>query len=340
MDGSSQLMFALQSPLGLRFGATHKVEKDRIIFEIDVPLKKGSHCSFRMELSGEEETIMGEVRIDRVLPKREGSLPRYIAKIVKMPEADRRSFEGWRRDLSTGGISRRMERDTAAVRLRLTEQMQGSTEAEARVVLDRMNAKSIYKRKEADRVEGDPFGLSHESGTAERADGDDIRSQLRESVQQLPDRLPTTPRLDEEADTHIGEAEQPKPSRTDPNWLRPPSETQRSSSSQDIEWLDKQVPLPLVVVDGGGQLVRISVTYLSAESYYADYLSGLRSSMFTVADVALETLYLPVELQFRLPDGSSITCQGQTVANTPQGTTMALEFDRKQRQHLTEVAGV
>ena len=116
MDRSSQLMFALQSPIGLRFGATQSVEAERITFEMDVQLEKGISCPFRMELTGVEDTVMGVVRIDRVLPKRQGALPRFVAKILDMPDVDRRAFDGWRRDQATGGISRRMERDPDAIR--------------------------------------------------------------------------------------------------------------------------------------------------------------------------------------------------------------------------------
>ena len=74
MDRSSQLMFALQSPVGLLFGATQGVEAERITFEMDVALSKGDTCPFRMELTGIEDTVMGVVRIERILPKRQGSL--------------------------------------------------------------------------------------------------------------------------------------------------------------------------------------------------------------------------------------------------------------------------
>ena len=89
---AQQLMFALQSPVGLRFGATIQVDADRVTFEMDLKIPKGTECPFRMELSGSEHTIMGTVRIEKLLPKRGTGPPRYIARIIEMPHADRSAF--------------------------------------------------------------------------------------------------------------------------------------------------------------------------------------------------------------------------------------------------------
>ena len=92
-------MFALQSPVGLRFGAAVDVDSDRITFEMDLKIPKGTECSFRMELSGEDDTIMGTVRVERKLPARGSSVPRYVARLLEMPMDDRQRFDGWRRDI-------------------------------------------------------------------------------------------------------------------------------------------------------------------------------------------------------------------------------------------------
>ena len=373
MDKSSQLMFALQSPIGLRFGATLAVEAERITFEMDVVLEKGTVCPFRMELTGQEDTVMGDVRIDRVLPKRQGSLPRFVAKVLQMPENDRKAYDGWRRDQATGGISRRMERDPESIRQQMSDQMRGSTDAEARVVLDKMNAKSIYKRKSSDRIEGDPFGLGNESADNTRTDQDEIRDRLRASAEKMPE-VST-----QEADTDKPTPTEPSPPPPAPKpapeseWLRPTKPTQTSTANQDIGWLntvDKSQsestpppqespekhrptqatpapaaqtspakpppPRPIFQVDGTKQPLSITVTYVSQKSLTADHTAGLKSSVITILHAALETLYLPVQLHFALPDGSSFTCMGQTVARTSKGTAIALELDTKQRKTLSE----
>ena len=53
-------------------------------------------------------------------------------------------MDGWRRDLATGGVSRRIERDPEQLRAQISNKMVGgATEAESRAVLERMNAKVI-----------------------------------------------------------------------------------------------------------------------------------------------------------------------------------------------------
>ena len=393
MDRSAQLMFALQSPIGLRFGATQGVEAERITFEMDVPLEKGTTCPFRMELTGVEDTVMGVIRIDRVLPKRQGALPRFIARIIEMPEADRRTFDGWRRDQATGGISRRMERDPDAIRQAMTDQMRGATDAEARVVLEKMNAKSIYKRKSKDRIEGDPFGLGNESSDGSRANQDALRDKIRASAQAMPTQPPAAQVPAAEPappEPEASEAWTPKDStESPPEWLRPVQETEVTSSNQSIEWLHESdqapghqakpepestytgfqaitpepepepepedtdpagVPEaaqegteiatgPTIEVQSHQQPIEISVTFSTAEALAAEYQSSLRSSAMTVQHPALEMLYLPVAITLTLPDNQALTCMGQTVARTSQGTAIALELDGKQRKILADMAG-
>ena len=180
MSTNANLMFALQSPIGLRFGATIEIDSDRITFEMDMKIPKGTECPFRMELSGQEDTVMGEVRIERILPPRGGSLPRFIARITSMPPEDRQQYDGWRRDLATGGVSRRLEQDPDSLKEQMSRQMMsGATEEETRRVLERMNSKRRYKRKEEGRIEGDPFGLEDETEAEARTDSASLRAKLR-----------------------------------------------------------------------------------------------------------------------------------------------------------------
>jgi hypothetical protein len=94
-----------------------------------------------------------------------------------------------------------------------------------------------------------------------------------------------------------------------------------------------------VVVDGSSRPITISVAYLTQASLSADLSNGLRSSAMTVQHTALEALYLPVEIQFTLPDGTLMSCKAQTVARTTGGTALALELDSKQRKKLAAAAG-
>ena len=94
-----------------------------------------------------------------------------------------------------------------------------------------------------------------------------------------------------------------------------------------------------MTVIGGQKPVLITVSYPSQDGLKSDYFDGLKSSAMTIQDPALEELYLPVEIQFTLPDGQTLNCKGQTVARTSKGTAMALELDGKQRKILADSVG-
>ena len=87
------------------------------------------------------------------------------------------------------------------------------------------------------------------------------------------------------------------------------------------------------------QPIQIVVTFPSVESLASEYASSLRSSAMTVQHPALEVLYLPVSITFELPDSQTVSCMGQTVARTSNGTAIALELDGKQRKLLADMAG-
>ena len=128
--------------------------------------------------------------------------------------------------------------------------MRGATDAESRVVLEKMNSKSIYKRKSKDRIEGDPFGLGHESEAGERADQDTLRSKLRASAEAMPAAPApgSVPQQDagtaaipvntEDLGLPIPPSASDASSAGDPEWLRPVKEADLSISNQTLDWLE------------------------------------------------------------------------------------------------------
>lgn len=371
MERSIQLMFAVQSPVGLRFGATLAMDSARITFEMNVELTKGTVCPFRMELLGVETTVMGSIRIDRVLPKRDGGLSRFVGRIMDMPESDREAFDGWRRDQATGGISRRMERDPDAVRQHIVDHMQGATEAESRMVLDRMNQKSVYKRKTTDQVEGDPFGLADEdvsrSGGGER-EGAEMRASLRAqgasaaaSVDASADAAPEASETRQPASTddsrqvnwalHV-EAQPSVEASPQMGWLSdaPPASAPKKTpapaavlapepaAAREVQ-ATAVVPRPIVVVQSTLTPIEITVTFVSQASLDEVYAQGLKASSLIVNDPGLDQLYLPVQVHLRLHDGHQLVCKGQTVLQTGQGMAIALELDSGQRASLAAKVG-
>jgi hypothetical protein len=366
MERSIQLMFAVQSPVGLRFGATLALDAARITFEMNVELNKGTVCPFRMELLGVETTVMGTIRIDRVLPKRADALSRFVGRIMDMPESDREAFDGWRRDQATGGISRRMERDPDAVRQHIVDHMRGATEAESRMVLDRMNQKSVYKRKTTDLVEGDPFGLADED--VSRSDvGEHEGAEMRASLRARGASAAAS--MDASADAAPEESERWQPEPTDDssqvNWALHVEAQPSVEASPQMGWLSGAppasthektpaaasvlasepasdpevqatavVPSPIVAVQLNLTPIEITITFVSQASLVETYARGLKVSSLIVNEPGLEQLYLPVQVQLKFHDGRQLVCMGQTVLQTGQGMAIALELDSGQRASL------
>ncbi len=355
---AQQLMFALQSPVGLRFGATTQVDAELITFEMDLKIPKGTECPFRMELSGTERTVMGTIRVERVLPKRSGSTPRYTARIVEMGMEDREAFDGWRRDLATGGVSRHIERDPEAIKAQLSgKMMSGLSEKEAKAVLDRMN-----QRRSGYAAPSEPDGVDF--GLAEEEDGltterDNVREQLKAT--QSDEVAPASPEDAEPVELNpVGFAaidldiEEPEPSapepETSPGWMpKPkdvdPKEAAAASPSAAVKdsapaatSVEDDVTPPIVVVNADANPLEITVIYLSSDSYIADYNKTLHTSGLTIDHPDLQELYRPVNVKLQLANGDSVETIGHTVALTAEGMAVAMEFDADQRALLKRSA--
>ncbi len=389
MEKSAQLMFALQSPVGLKFGAAQTVESDRITFEMDLIIDKGVVCPFRMELTGMSATIMGVIRIERILPAR-GGLPMFIGSIVEMPTDDRDVYDGWRRDQTTGGVSRNIERDPEAVKQRISDQMRGSTHEEAQMVLDRMNKKSIYKRGTSDRIEGDPFGLEHETNTENtRRNHRSMRAALKASIasQSTQQSTPVSAPVASDQAPVMPADEEPKSPSPSPTWLRQQEVASSPQSPESMSWLtndstasaatppssttpladdanppanatlepmpatpesapatpesaqpNSSVRPPLIVVASELDPIMVTIAYLTAASFRHDYTRWLSTGTIVVAHSSLDSLQQQITVHISLPSGHQIRCDGTTVSNTPDGTTVALDLTTEHQRVMANDA--
>ena len=334
MDTAHQLMFALQSPVGLRFGVTTAVESDRISFEMDLKIPKGTSCPFRMELSGAEETVLGTIRIERSMPKRGNNLPRYVGRILDMPPLDRDKFDGWRRDLATGGVSRKLERDPDRLKEQMSQNMMsGLSESESKAVLDRMN----QRRSRVSQTETEPtvdFGLAEEAEVSDPKERSKIREKLRQEAETQQDANPALlPPKPAPAPVKPSPAPvKPAPAPVKPAPAPPRARTLSPSGAPPSP--------PLVVVNGDSRPIEITIIYLSAESFAVDYAATLHTSAVTLDHPALTELYQPVDLKIQLSSGDEISVMGQMVAKTPAGMAIALELSAAQRAQLSGAAGV
>ena len=321
MSISQQMMFALQSPVGLRFGTTISIESDRITFEMDLQVPKGIECPFRVELSGSEETVMGTIRVERVIPKRGNALPRYIGRILQMADDNRETFDAWRRDIATGGVSRKLERDPEALEERMAQPvMSGLSQSESRAALERMNQRRASYSQAVDEPQVD-LGLSTEQESASEEDQQLVRERLRQKALQTEDQA-----------TPVGATVDFSPTPV-PTPAPPPAPTPTPAKAIP----GSSFSPPLVVVNIDSVPIEITVIYLSREALRADYQATLQNSALTIDDPRLTELYQPVDVKIQLPDGASVEVSGQTVAQTPNGMAVALDLDAIQRALIETV---
>jgi hypothetical protein len=321
MSISQQMMFALQSPVGLRFGTTISIESDRITFEMDLQVPKGIECPFRVELSGSEETVMGTIRVERVIPKRGNALPRYIGRILQMADDNRETFDAWRRDIATGGVSRKLERDPEALEERMAQPvMSGLSQSESRAALERMNQRRASYSQAVDEPQVD-LGLSTEQESASEEDQQLVRERLRQKALQTEDQA-----------TPVGATVDFSPTPV-PTPAPPPAPTPTPAKAIP----GSSFSPPLVVVNIDSVPIEITVIYLSREALRADYQATLQNSALTIDDPRLTELYQPVDVKIQLPDGASVEVSGQTVAQTPNGMAVALDLDATQRALIETV---
>ena len=353
MDAAHQLMFALKSPVGLRFGATLQVDAERITFEMDLKIPKGVQCSFRLELSGEDDTVMGTVRIERALPARGGSLPRYVCKILEMPTEDRMRFDGWRRDLATGGVSQRLKRDPEQIRAQISTKMVGGvSEAEPRAVLDRMNAKQSNRRQEEGSVEGDPLESTAEQGDLDAIEQPELREKRGEATpvdvdttsaaseagaQIIPPEKPAQVKTSTPAFEPVAAPVAPAPAPAVK--VPPPAPAMKGVAPSASRGGTLDISPPIIVVDGDSSPIAITIIYLSDESFIREYDATLHTSAVTVDHPSLTQLYHSVRITIQLADGANISAMGQMVALVPGGMAIAIEFDSAQRAQLSHAAG-
>lgn len=321
MSVNQKLTFALQSPVGLRFGTTISIESDRITFEMDLQVPKGIECPFRVELSGSEETVMGTIRVERVIPKRGNALPRYIGRILQMADDNRETFDAWRRDIATGGVSRKLERDPEALEERMAQPvMSGLSQSESRAALERMNQRRASYSQAVDEPQVD-LGLSTEQESASEEDQQLVRERLRQKALQTEDQA-----------TPVGATVDFSPTPV-PTPAPPPAPTPTPAKAIP----GSSFSPPLVVVNIDSVPIEITVIYLSREALRADYQATLQNSALTIDDPRLTELYQPVDVKIQLPDGASVEVSGQTVAQTPNGMAVALDLDATQRALIETV---
>ena len=194
----SKVMVALQTKDGLAFGYVEGLTDKGFTFEVNSNIAPGEELTFRMELKGYEETIMGLLRVTSGRKGTVANWPVYQATILEIPKEDRALLEVWMEDQSKGGSSRRVERNPDDyVRDMFSQKMSGATTAATNLVIERMNERRARRDrlfKKSDDLFKKQMQLSPGSalGTSKSEDAPIDRAALREAF--------TTPAEPEPAD--------------------------------------------------------------------------------------------------------------------------------------------
>lgn len=191
-------MIGLQSRGGLVFGQTLGIEPGTIHFEADARITEGERITWRMELTGWEGTVSGELEVLRA-DRRPGSpVRRFRARITAFHDDDERLFNQWLREREEGGTSHDPQAKTKKLNpLGALNQMVGSSDAERKHALGRIQERRERARKRRVALQddsatplSDPSGLGLASETATNAveakrGRSAIRGALRERMESV-----------------------------------------------------------------------------------------------------------------------------------------------------------
>ncbi|MCB9778529.1 MAG: hypothetical protein H6742_08210 [Alphaproteobacteria bacterium] len=131
----ASVIIGVKSRLGLLVGQATDVDGEHLVFEVVGQIKIGEVMPFRVELSGADDTVLGELRIVRLLAGNTGQLQRWVAAITGIDPRYSERFDEWVEDMQAGRSPWRLRK------LVTTGVMHGATEKETHTALSRMDAR-------------------------------------------------------------------------------------------------------------------------------------------------------------------------------------------------------
>ena len=167
MSNVSRAMIGLQTTLyGVVFGKVLRVSTSRLTFEVEHRLPVGETVSWRMELLGRFETVLGELVVGRCEPSADGAVFTVRAVVTSMSPRDRELFRAWLVEEQTGGTTRRYDSNLGSdSNYRFgagTSAVSRVAEEERRAALDRLDARRRNPHLPGPPPLPDAFGLESE----------------------------------------------------------------------------------------------------------------------------------------------------------------------------------
>ena len=170
---------AIKSSNGMGFGTAYWMQGDRMAFTTEMELDKDERIEIRMELTGFNDSAMGEIQVIQTRLEDSGMLT-CLGQIVEMPQADFEMLNQWLDDLISGNTASQSSRWLRSItNSRSPQASQDETIAALRRMDKRMGRESTAPVSRA------PVERSREtdSTTRRKVGRQAIRAALRASVQ-------------------------------------------------------------------------------------------------------------------------------------------------------------
>lgn len=170
---------AIKSSNGMGFGTAYWMQGDRIAFTTEMELDKDDQIEIRMDLTGFNDSAMGEILLIETRLE-DGGMLTCLGQITKMPQADFEMLNQWLDDLISGNSTSQSSRWLRSITNSRSPQ---ASEDETLAALRRMDkrmgreSKGLASRSPAERSK-DP-----DSTTRSKIGRQAIRAALRASVQ-------------------------------------------------------------------------------------------------------------------------------------------------------------
>lgn len=368
MTAQAGAAIALQTRNGLVHGTTRHASTHLLVIELEHPLEVGETMTWRMDLVGWGDSVMGELTVAKQRQRSSNELYEVQGRIGGMDDAHRSVYRRWLEERSKGGTRQYDRSDASTFASNVGgNSMRGLSPAEAKAALERIKARK-GKRKDEDL--SSDLGLSSElpSDVVEAAQGrksiaDALKAGLRGSGRDRAQRREGL--TDVQAGPTNGEAlmgrEVRIPSPPEPVALRMEGRDLSGRSSEgerDSRWRtpaddrsvgsssDLRAPrrAPSVAPSAGatrvvkgdpeyhmdsGPPAMARVIYRSDASFRAEWAS-LRGHGLMIPDNRLQLPHLSIKVVLELPTGESIRCEGEVVAPMPTGAGVQLKLNAGQ----------
>jgi len=288
---------ALQAPGGMMFGNVVRIRSDALTFEVEGHIPERAVVTWRMELTGHSDTVMGTLKVLRVR-ERDGGIQRCSSRILEMPARDRARLAAWLKERARGGTTRRYDSDVSTI----TQTSNATvTVAETRNALERMSKRKWHNSQTSQTH--DMLGLQSEivTGSEKKSGRAALRSALRTSMARKRARAEAAPSKVTPKATVATTSRHPDPKFTRIANSDPP---------------------------------RIQVRYRSLDTYREEHRKHIRSSAMFLPMPTLGTDGTDLRLVIMPPDRDPVTCRAEIKVQMPSGVGVALRLTTEQKVAL------